>query len=149
MVNPSFVKKQLVGVFSLELARLYGYLYQQTDKRFAILHALDGYDEISLTGATKIISNDSERLVEPKDLGFSKLNQQDLAGGKTVEEAANIFETILKGEGTVSQNAAVLANSAMAIQVSKKQLSYEEAKAEAEESLLGGKALEAFKVFIE
>ena len=148
MVNPSFVKKQLVGVFSLELARLYGYLYQQTDKRFAILHALDGYDEISLTGATKVISNDSERLVEPSDLGLPKLNQTDLAGGKTVEEAAKIFETILKGNGTPAQNAAVLANSAMAIQVSKEQLNFEEAKAEAEASLLGGKALKAFKTFI-
>jgi anthranilate phosphoribosyltransferase len=148
MVNPSFVKKQLVGVFSLELARLYGYLYQQSDKRFAILHALDGYDEISLTGATKIISNDSERLVEPSDLGFMKLNQQDLAGGKTVEAAAKIFETILRGKGTMAQNSAVLANSAMAIQVSKAELTYEEAKAEAEESLLSGKALKAFEIFI-
>jgi len=147
-VNPSFVKKQLVGVFSLELARLYGYLYQQTDKRFAILHALDGYDEISLTGATKVISNDSERLVEPSDLGFSKLRQADLAGGKTIPEAAKIFKTILKGEGTLAQNAAVLANSAMAIQVSKADLSYEDAKAEAEASLLGGKALKAFETFI-
>jgi anthranilate phosphoribosyltransferase len=148
MVNPSFVKKQLVGVFSLELARLYGYLYQQSDKRFTILHALDGYDEISLTGATKVISNDSERLVEPSDLGFSKLKQTDLAGGKTVEAAAKIFETILKGEGTTAQNSAVLANSAMAIQVSKAELTFAEAKAEAEESLLGGKALKAFEIFI-
>ena len=148
MVNPSFVKKQLVGVFSLELARLYGYLYQQTDKRFTILHALDGYDEISLTGATKIITNDSERLVEPSDLGFEKLNQQDLAGGKTVEAAAKIFETILRGQGTTAQNSAVLANSAMAIQVAKAGLTFAEAKAEAEESLLGGKALKAFEIFI-
>lgn len=148
MVNPSFVKKQLVGVFSLELARLYGYLYQQSDKRFTILHALDGYDEISLTGATKVISNDSERIIEPSDLGFTKLNQIDLAGGKTVPEAAKIFETILKGKGTTAQNSAVLANSAMAIQVSKTELTFAEAKAEAEESLLGGKALKAFEIFI-
>jgi anthranilate phosphoribosyltransferase len=148
MVNPSFVKKQLVGVFSLELARLYGYLYQQSDKRFTILHALDGYDEISLTGATKVISNDSERIVEPSDLGFMKLKQTDLAGGKTVEEAAKIFKTILKGDGTTAQNSAVLANSAMAIQVSKAELTFAEAKAEAEESLLSGKALKAFEIFI-
>ncbi|MFT6937923.1 MAG: anthranilate phosphoribosyltransferase [Saprospiraceae bacterium] len=148
MVNPSFVKKQLVGVFSLELARLYGYLYQQSDKRFTILHALDGYDEISLTGATKVISNDSERIIEPSDLGFMKLNQIDLAGGKTIPEAAKIFETILKGKGTTAQNSAVLANSAMAIQVSKAELTFAEAKAEAEDSLLGGKALKAFEIFI-
>lgn len=149
MVNPSFVKKQLVGVFSLELARLYGYLYQQTDKRFTILHALDGYDEISLTGATKVISNDSERLIEPSDLGFSQLNQTDLTGGKTVKDAAKIFEKILKGKGTAAQNSVVLANAAMAIQVSKETLSFEDAKAAAEASLLGGKALIAFKKFID
>ena len=53
MVNPAFPKNQVVGVFSLELARMYAYLYQKTDKNFTILHALDGYDEISLTGNTK------------------------------------------------------------------------------------------------
>ncbi|MEO0334488.1 MAG: anthranilate phosphoribosyltransferase, partial [Bacteroidota bacterium] len=37
MVNPSFPKKQLVGVFNLELARLYAYLFQKSDKQFVIL----------------------------------------------------------------------------------------------------------------
>src|SRR3954467_5302161 len=47
IVNPSFPHKQMVGVYSLDLARLYAYLYQNTGKRFVILHSLDGYDEIS------------------------------------------------------------------------------------------------------
>ena len=110
--------------------------------------AVRRYDEISLTGATKVISNDSERIIQPSDLGFTKLKQQDLAGGKTVKAAAKIFETILRGKGTTAQNSAVLANSAMAIQISKEELTYAEAKAEAEESLLGGKALKAFEIFI-
>src|SRR5210317_386114 len=55
LVNPSFPKNQIVGVYSLELARLYSYLFQKTKKNYAIIHSLDGYDEISLTGATKII----------------------------------------------------------------------------------------------
>jgi len=46
MVNPAFPPNQLVGVFNLELARLYSYLYQKTDKNYTIVHALDGYDEI-------------------------------------------------------------------------------------------------------
>ncbi|PAM93514.1 anthranilate phosphoribosyltransferase, partial [Flavobacterium sp. IR1] len=31
MVNPAFPRNQVVGVFNLELARMYGYLYQKTD----------------------------------------------------------------------------------------------------------------------
>lgn len=149
MVNPSFVKNQLVGVFSLEVARLYGYLYQQTDKRFTILHALDGYDEISLTGGVKVISNDKEQLLFPKDFNLRQLNPIELAGGTTVPEAAKIFETILKGEGTAAQNSVVYANAGMAIKVVRPHLSLEDTMAMAKDSLLSGKALKAFKKFLE
>lgn len=97
MVNPSFPKKQLVGVFNLELARLYGYLYQKTDKHFVILHALDGYDEISLTGAFKKITNDKEEIVSPEEIGLQTIQPEAIFGGDTVEESAKIFERILKG----------------------------------------------------
>ena len=59
MVNPSFPKHQMVGVFNLELLRLYNYLYQQTDKNYSIVHDLGGYDELSLTNNAKIASNHS------------------------------------------------------------------------------------------
>ena len=62
MVNPSFPKNQIVGVFNLELARMYGYLYQNTDKNYAILHDLSGYDEISLTNNTKLITNKEDKM---------------------------------------------------------------------------------------
>ncbi len=81
MVNPSFPRKQLVGVFSLELARLYGYLYQETEGRFAILHALDGYDEISLTGPFKMITNGGEKLYHPQGLGLEQLSPESILGG--------------------------------------------------------------------
>jgi len=110
MVNPSFPKKQLVGVFSLELARLYGYLYQKTDKHFVILHSLDGYDEISLTGGFKKISNGNESILNPSDLGFETIKQEQIYGGETVDGSAKIFETILKGDGTTAQNSVVIAN---------------------------------------
>lgn len=145
MVNPSFPKKQLVGVFSLELARLYGYLYQQTDKQFTILHSLDGYDEVSLTGDFKIISNYGEELISPAQLGFSKLRQQDIYGGVSVEDSAKIFESILKGEGTDAQNQVVTANAGMALYCADQDEGMETAVARAKESLESGKALEAFK----
>ena len=91
MVNPAFPKNQMVGVFNLELARMYGYLYQNTDKNFTVLHALDGYDEISLTGATKTISNGSESMLEPSDFGVSKVAASSIVGGEDVSDSAQIF----------------------------------------------------------
>ncbi|MFM7485370.1 MAG: anthranilate phosphoribosyltransferase, partial [Cytophagales bacterium] len=115
MVNPAFPKKQLVGVFNLELARQYAYLYQQTDKEFLILHSLDGFDEISLTSPFKFFFNGGEKLLAPRDLQFDKLSLLDLKGGETVEEAGKLFIQILEGNGTKAQNAVVLANAGMAL----------------------------------
>ncbi len=148
MVNPSFPKKQLVGVFSLELARLYGYLYQEMEGRFSILHALDGYDEISLTGSFKMISNEGERLFSPENLGLPKLTAESIAGGETVEESAKIFENILRGKGTKSQNSVVIANSAAALVTARPTLNFPEAVAIAEESLFSGKAMNVFNVLV-
>ncbi len=144
MVNPAFPKNQLVGVFSLELARMYGYLYQNTDKNFTILHALDGYDEISLTGATKTISNISEGILEPSDFGVETLKASEISGGNSIENSAKIFVDILKGEGTIPQNNVVCANAGMAIATSIG-CSPKEGFATAQESLKSGKALIALK----
>lgn len=115
MVNPSFPKNQLVGVFNLELARMYGYLYQNTDRNFTILHSLDGYDEISLTCPTKFISKSQEGILNPSDFGIDLLFQSEIEGGKTIEESAEMFMTILSGKGTEAQNNVVCVNAAMAI----------------------------------
>ncbi|MBS4072299.1 MAG: anthranilate phosphoribosyltransferase [Algoriphagus sp.] len=144
MVNPSFPKKQLVGVFSLELARLYGYLYQETDGKFSILHALDGYDEISLTGPFKMISNSGEKLYNPENIGLSKLAAESIKGGDTVEESAKIFENVLRGKGEKAQNQVVIANAAAALVTAREGLNFSDAVLEAEEVLLSGKALKVF-----
>ena len=141
MVNPSFPKHQLVGVFSLELARMYAYLYQNTDVNYSILHALDGYDEISLTGAAKIISKTSESIINPKDFSLSRLHFDDIKGGTTIEESATIFMNIISGNGTDAQQNVVCANAAMAIATVEKN-SILQAFARAKESLQSGKALE-------
>lgn len=148
MVNPSFPKKQLVGVFSLELARLYGYLYQKTDKKFVILHALDGYDEISLTGAFKKISQYNEEVITPEGMGMSAVAAHEIEGGATVEASAKIFEKILKGEGTKAQNQVVIANAAMALQCGL-DIPLEVAIGKAEEALMSGQALKTFKTILE
>ncbi len=147
MVNPAMPKNQLVGVFSLELARLYGYIYQNTDKHFTIIHSLDGYDEVSLTGNFKLIRNETEALFRPEDLGFKTLNPEDLAGGGDMPSAAAIFEKVLGNNGTDAQNSVVLANAGLAIATGK-QISIEEGIGLAKESLKSGKALQSFKNFL-
>ncbi|MBX9852006.1 MAG: anthranilate phosphoribosyltransferase [Cytophagaceae bacterium] len=149
MVNPAFPKNQLVGVFNLELARLYGYLYQKTGKHFVILHSLDGYDEISLTGAFKMVGNVKEQILMPEELGFDRLNQQELASGGTIEESARIFKKVLEGNSTKAQKQVVLANAGLAIYCAKPELSIADAIVEAKESLESKKALNAFNKLLE
>ncbi|MEP2936979.1 MAG: anthranilate phosphoribosyltransferase [Gilvibacter sp.] len=147
MVNPAFPKFQLVGVFNLELARAYGYLYQRSSKKYTILHALDGYDEVSLTSDTKAISNKSERLLRPQDFGVSQISQQQIYGGDTIEQAAQIFSNVISGQGTEAQNNVVCANAAVAISTVKG-IDILESFALAKESLLSGKAQTALKSLI-
>ncbi|THV59101.1 anthranilate phosphoribosyltransferase [Flagellimonas alvinocaridis] len=144
MVNPAFPKNQMVGVFNLELARMYGYLYQNTDKKFTVLHALDGYDEISLTGDTKTISNNTEAMLSPSDFGVDKISQKDITGGEDIAASAQIFLNVLNGKGTEAQNNVVCANAGVAIATVESitpKAGFEKAK----EALLGGKGLEALK----
>ncbi len=148
MVNPAMPPRQLVGVFSLELARQYGYLYQQTSKDYVILHDLNGYDEISLTGAFKIFSNRGEDQLEPDDLGLPKVSREDISGGETVEEAARIFLRILEGNGTESQNAVVIANAGLALFCGNRAGGIQDAIAKAEKALSSGAALKTFEKLI-
>ena len=148
MVNPARPKKQFVGVFSLELARQYGYLYQQTDKEFVIVHTLDGYDEISLTGSFKYFSNRGEQIASPESLGLKQLKAEDLDGGETVEESAKIFMQVLRGEGTEQQENAVIANAGMALFCADQQTGLDNALVRAGEALKSGRALRTFTEFL-
>ncbi len=148
MVNPASPATQLVGVYSLEMARVYNYLLQQTGGRFTIIHSLDGYDEISLTGDTKVITNQGEKIMTPEELGRRMVNATDIYGGNTVEEAAKIFTKILKVEGSWAQNAVVLANAAMALYATGAFADYEAAYFAAVDSLESGKAYAALEKLI-
>ena len=145
MVNPAFPTRQLVGVFSLELARQYGYLYQDTDKDFVILHSLDGYDEVSLTGPFKYFFNRGESVLEPADLGLPRLRHEDIKGGNSVEESAKVFMSVLEGRGTAAQNAAVIANAGMALYTGNQNQGLAPAVDKAKEALMTGRALQSFK----
>ncbi|NNF18331.1 MAG: anthranilate phosphoribosyltransferase [Flavobacteriaceae bacterium] len=144
MVNPAFPRNQIVGVFNLELARMYGYLYQNTDKNFTVLHALDGYDEISLTGTTKTISNRSEAMLEPADFGVNPVSAKAIEGGEDIAGSARIFLDILQAKGSEEQNNVVCANAGIAI-ATVEGISPLEGFEKAKQSLLSGKALEALR----
>ncbi len=148
MANPANPSCQLVGVYSLEMARIYNYLLQLSDKPFTIIHSLDGYDEISLTNDTKVITNEGERIMTPEQLGKRMVAAQDISGGNSVEEAAKIFTSILKGEGTWAQNAVVLANAAMALHCTGHFKTYDEAYNKAVVSLESGEANQSLQKLI-
>ena len=142
IVNPSFPKNQLIGVFSLELARLYSYLFQKTNINYTILHGLDGYDEISLTGNTKIYTKKSENILSPEDFGVIPTKPESISGGKDVSSSVKIFMDIIKNNGTDAQNNVVCANAGMAIATILK-VSHIEGFEKAKESLESGKALQS------
>lgn len=148
MVNPAFPQYQLVGVYNLEMARIYNYLLQQTGRAFTIIHGLDGYDEISLTNDTKVITNRGEQVMTPQQLGKRPVSAADIYGGNTVEESARLFAKILKGEGSWAQNAVVFANAAMALYCTGNYPGYDDAFAAAVESLESGKAHAVLKKLI-
>lgn len=145
LVNPVSPGYQLIGVYNLEMARIYNYLLQQGSSAFTIIHSLDGYDEISLTGDIKVITNAGERIYSAEELGKRTVSPADIHGGDTVEEAAQIFLSILKGKGTWAQNAVVLANAAMALQCTGKFKSYDDCYQMAVESLESGKAYQCLQ----
>ena len=140
MVNPAFPKNQMVGVFNLELARMYSYLYQKSQKNYAVVHAIDGYDEISLTGDVKILRNDSEEVLHPGNFKSEIIDATAIYGGETVEASADIFMNILKGKGTEAQNKVCCANAGLAISVVNN-CTLDEGIDKAEDSLHNGKAL--------
>lgn len=148
LVNPVQPRQQLVGVFDLKLARLYQYIYQQKDKQFAIVHALDGYDEVSLTCPAKVITTSGEQLLAPEEFGKMRLQPHDIYGGDTIESAAEIFLKVLQRESTPSQRAVVVSNAALAIQCYDSEMSLLDAVAKAEESIESGAAFSAFKKMI-
>ncbi|HEY9168576.1 MAG TPA: anthranilate phosphoribosyltransferase [Lutibacter sp.] len=143
LVNPSRPQNQMVGVFNLEVARIYNYWLQKTATNYGIVYSLDGYDEIALTSGFKLFTRENEQIITPEELGLKRLDQSDIYGGNTVKEAAKIFSSILNGEGTDAQNNAVLANAAFALKIIDNNKSFETAFEEAKDSLFGLKAKES------
>ena len=149
LVNPALPKYQLLGVYNLPLLRLYNYVFQESDTRFAVVHGLDGYDEISLKGEFKVSTSTTDTIYTPESIGFNRYCEQDLDGGKSPDEAARIFDRVLQGEATPAQTDCVIANAAFAIQVIEPEKSLADCIALARESMESGRALKTLKMFVE
>lgn len=149
LVNPAKPQFSVIGVYNLEIARIYQYLLQKDNREFTIVHGLDGYDEISLTADSKIITKDGETIYSSKDLGFNPVDSQNILGGISAQQSAKIFRNILEGSGSEDQNAVVLANAAVALHQTKKWGSYQDCLLLAKESLESGKALNSLNLLID
>jgi anthranilate phosphoribosyltransferase len=149
LVNPAKPNYQMVGVFNLQLARIYQYLLNQTHKSFSIIHTTDGYDEISLTSDVKIISQNGEKLYNPHDFKANYQLEESIYGGSTLQESVDIFNKVINGQGTAEQNAVIFVNAGVAIQCMKPQSSISDCINEAKESLISGKAKKVLHDLIE
>jgi anthranilate phosphoribosyltransferase len=149
LVNPSQPRQQLAGVFNLELQELYKHLHIHLDKSYSIVYDLNGYDEISLTGNAKIISNSGTEILSPSHFNAYKISSEDISGGSSVEDSKNIFIRILENKGTEAQNNVVVSNAALAIRCFNPDMPITDAVLEAQESLFSGKALHKLKKLIE
>lgn len=148
MVNPSFPKQQLIGVFSLELQRYYKYIYEQEDINYRIVHSLDGYDEISLTSDAKIIGPNEEYHLNPSDFTSQQILSQSIQGGSDISSSARLFMNILDGNGSYEQNKVACINAALAIQCCNPSLSLQESMALATESLESGAARKSLQILL-
>jgi anthranilate phosphoribosyltransferase len=147
-VNPAKPQFSVIGVYNLEIARIYQYLLQKEDREFILVHGMDGYDEISLTHDTKIITKEGEQIFSTLDLGFEAVTAESIQAGSTIQETAEIFKNILRGKGTSQQNSVVLANAAVALLHTRKFGNYNECLSVAKESLYSGKALNSFEMLL-
>lgn len=145
LVNPSRPKRHFLGVFDMNLSRLYQYILQEDETPFAVIFNLDGYDEISLTDQFSYRTNEDDLFVSPEELGFAIVKPESLHGGDTVPEAAKIFMNILEGKGTTEQRNVIYANAGLAIQRFHPDRTFVDCIEEAKEALDSGRALESLK----
>ncbi len=149
LINPAEPKNQLLGVYNLAMQRMYSYILQRNETNFAVVHSLDGCDEISLTAPFKVCATSGERIYTPEELGFTVAKEQELYSGDTIEQAAAIFDSVLEGKSTAAQRGCVVANAAFAINTMSPEKSITESVEIAEETIRSGRALSTFKRFIE
>ena len=118
LTNPARASGQVVGVYSLELVeKLAEALSMLGLRRALVVHGLDGLDEITITGPTRVAEARDGTVrsyeVDPEDFGMKRALLQDIAGGDASQNAA-IIRAVLSGEKSPRRDVVVL-NAAAAL----------------------------------
>ncbi len=118
LTNPAHASGQVVGVYSLDLVdKLAEALSMLGLRRALVVHGLDGLDEITITGPTRVaeVREGTVRSyeIEPEEFSMARAALEDVAGGDAVENAA-IIRAVLSGEKSPRRDV-VLLNSAAAL----------------------------------
>jgi anthranilate phosphoribosyltransferase len=118
LTNPAHANGQVVGVYSLDLVeKLAEALSMLGLHRALVVHGLDGLDEITITGTTRVAEarDGSVRTyeVEPEEFGMARAALRAISGGDATENAA-IIRAILAGEKSPRRDV-VLLNAAAAL----------------------------------
>lgn len=151
MTNPAGAKRQLIGVFSPHLTELMaGVLNNLGAERAMVVHGLDGLDEVSTIGPTQVsdVYDGSLRTfrLEVSETGLPSARPEDLAGGLTPADCAEIFLSILNGEQGPRRDI-VLLNAGAAFAVAGKAEDLREGIRLAAESVDSRSALAVFECF--
>ena len=149
LVNPGNPGYQVSGVYSAEVGRIYSYFFQSENKKFIVLHSLDGYDEVSLTAPVKLFTNKGETLVNFSEMGLGKTDPANITGGGTIGASAAIFMSVLENKSNPDQMSVTLANSALAISCIDETKTIIESVEIAREAIVSGKALMKFRKLME
>lgn len=118
LTNPARANGQVVGVYSLELVeKLAEALSMLGLRRALVVHGLDGLDEITITGKTRIAEAREGSVrsfeIEPEEFGFPRASLEEISGGNATENAA-IIRAVLGGEKSPRRDV-VLLNAAAAL----------------------------------
>lgn len=152
LINPSHANRHVMGVYKPELldtvsqvALSLGY------KRALFVHGVDGLDEISLLGKTKINEINNGKItsyeIAPEDFGFSRCTLEDIATG-TPEENADMIRAVFSGKDRGPRRQAVIMNAAGALMIGDKAAGFAEGIKLAEEIIDSGAAQQKLEQLI-
>ncbi len=152
LTNPAGASCQLLGVYDPELTEVIAYALLSLGTRSAmVVHGMDGLDEISLSGPTKISRLNGQTVTtatfDPEELGFRTGNVEDVSGGDPSENAQHLLD-VLNGKPGPRRDIAVL-NAAAALVVADKAADMREGANLAAEAVDSGRAQRKLNEFLE
>src|ERR1022692_2355477 len=118
LTNPAHASGQVVGVYALDMVeKLAEALSMLGTHRALVVHGLDGLDEITITGPTRVAETRDGSVrtyeVDPEEFGMKRATLADISGGDAAENAAIVRE-VLSGKKSPRRDV-VLLNSAAAL----------------------------------